>query len=198
MTVNRREGSHRPPSACGAPSSKDVKGNAHRPKAQVAPSIEGSGEVDRWVAFRLDGGRYALPLQAVERIVRAAQITPLPLAPPVVLGAIDIEGRILPVFNLRERFGLAAKPLEPADHFLIARTRARACALVIDAAEGVIDRTGIAVVDPASLAPNLEHLQGVIPLEDGMVLIQDLERFLSTEEARALDAALAKEPPHAR
>jgi purine-binding chemotaxis protein CheW len=152
----------------------------------------------RWVAFRLEGGRYALPLQVVERIVGAAQVTPLPLAPPVVLGAVDIEGRIVPVFNLRERFELAARPLEPADHFLIARTRSRVVALVIDGAEGVIERPASAVVDPDSLAPNLEHLQGVIPLEDGMVLIQDLERFLSAEEARALDAALASGRPNAR
>ena len=57
----------------------------------------------RWVLFALDAGRYALPLESVERIVRAAEITPLPNTPAVVLGALDIAGDILPVFSLRRR-----------------------------------------------------------------------------------------------
>ena len=54
----------------------------------------------RWVTFTLEGQRYALPLESVHRALRAVEITPLPLAPDAVAGAIDVGGRTLPVFSL--------------------------------------------------------------------------------------------------
>jgi len=155
------------------------------------------GKTAQWVVFCLDKGRYALPLAAVDRIVRAVQVTALPLAPDIVLGAIDVEGRVLPVFNIRRRFRLPERTIEPVDHFLIARTAQRTVVLVIDAAQGVLERPATAMIDAASIAPDLGHLQGVIQLEDGLVLIHDLEHFLSPDEARKLDEAMNQQAPHA-
>jgi purine-binding chemotaxis protein CheW len=147
--------------------------------------------------FGLDAGRYALPLAVVDRIVRAAHVTPLPLAPQAVLGAIDVEGHVLPVFNLRHKFRLPERTVDPTDHFLIARTTQRTVVLVIDAAHGVLEHPAAAVIDAAHIAPTLGHVLGVISLEDGLVLIHDLEVFLSPDEARALDQAMSQDNPHA-
>jgi purine-binding chemotaxis protein CheW len=117
-------------------------------------------------------------------------VTPLPLAPDVVLGAIDVEGQVLPVFNLRRRFQLPDRAIGPADHFLIARTTRGAVVLVIDTAQGLLDCPATPMRDAQSVGPNLGHISGVIQLEDGLVLIQDLEHFLSSDEARTLDAAM--------
>jgi purine-binding chemotaxis protein CheW len=146
----------------------------------------------QWVLFALDAGRYALPLASVGRIVRAAAVTCLPLAPPAVLGVLDVEGRILPVFDLRERFRLPRRPVGPSDEFIIAHTARRNVVLVVDAALGVIEHPAEPVA-AATLAPDLSHLQGIIPHPDGLVLIQDLERLLSSEEEHALDGALRAE-----
>ena len=143
------------------------------------------------VVFRLGEQRYALPLTAVERIVRAVEVTPLPGAPAIVLGAIDVEGRVLPVFNLRRRFLLPQREIDPADQFLIAWTARRMVALVIDEAQGVIEREQSAVIASDRIAPGLEQFQGMVQLDDGLVLIHDLEKFLSLDEARALDEAMA-------
>jgi len=80
---------------------------------------------------------------------------------------------------------------------LIARTAQRTVVLVIDAAQGVLERPATAMIDAASIAPDLWHLQGVIQLEDGLVLIHDLEHFLSPDEARKLDEAMNQQTPHA-
>jgi len=148
------------------------------------------------VVFRLDDQRYALPLPAVERIVRAVEVTPLPKAPPIVLGAIDVEGRVLPVLNVRQRFRLPERGITHADQFLIARTAQRTVVLVIDEAQGVIDSSPTDIVDAAQIVPGLEQIQGVVKLNDGLVLIHDLERFLSMGEAQALDAAMSQEVAH--
>jgi purine-binding chemotaxis protein CheW len=150
-------------------------------------------ELTRLVVFRLDAQRYAVPLIVVERIVRAVEVTPLPRAPAIVLGVIDVEGRVLPVLNLRQRFGLPDKHIEPDDQFLIAQTAQRAVVLVIDEAQGVIERSSTEITGRARIVPGLEQIQGVIKLEDGLALIHDLEKFLSLEEALSLDEAMRQE-----
>ncbi len=146
--------------------------------------------------FSLDAGRYALPLAAVERVVRAVEITRLPSAPPIVLGAIDVQGRVLPVFNLRRRFGLPEREIDPGDQFLIARSANRTVVLVIDAAQDVLQSTASDTISAATIATGLEHIQGVIRLPDGLVLIQDLDLFLSAAESCALDEALKPGSSH--
>jgi purine-binding chemotaxis protein CheW len=147
----------------------------------------------QWVLFALDSGRYALPLQSIERIVCAAEYTPLPLAPAAVLGAIDVAGDILPVFNLRNRFRLPERPIAPSDQFIIARSARRRVVLAVDAALGVIDEPPQGAFDSARIAPDLAHIRGILSLADGLVLIQDLERFLSADESVALDSAIHDE-----
>jgi purine-binding chemotaxis protein CheW len=148
------------------------------------------------VVFRLDNQRYAMLLTAVERIVRAVEVMPLPKAPAIVLGVIDVGGRILPVLNIRRRLGLPDKEIGPADQFLIARTARRALVLVIDEAEGMITRSPAEIVAPAGIVPGLEQIHGVIKLDDGMALIYDLDKFLSLEEAEALEATMSQEAAH--
>jgi purine-binding chemotaxis protein CheW len=148
------------------------------------------------VVFGLDAQRYALPLASVERIVRAVETMRLPNAPAIVLGAINVAGRVLPVLNLRRRFGLPEREINPADQFLIAHTTRRTVVLVVDEALGMVECPATEIIPPIQIAPGLEQLQGVVRLDDGLVLIQDLEKFLSLDEARALDEAINQEVPH--
>jgi len=151
------------------------------------------GKTAQWVVFGLDAGRYAISLAAVDRIVRAVYVRPLPLAPGIVLGVINVEGCVLPVLNIRRRFRLPERNINPSECFLIARTAQRRVVLVIDAAHGVLEHPSTTVIDAGSIAAGLAHIQGVITLEDGLVLIHDLERFLSPDESHALDEANIQE-----
>jgi purine-binding chemotaxis protein CheW len=147
------------------------------------------------VVFGLDGQRFALRLSAVQRVVRAVAVTPLPGAPPVVLGAIDVAGSIVPVIDVRRRLSPASHEVRASDQFLIATTARRSVALLIDEAHGVIEHEPSAVVDAARIAPGLERFHGVVQLEDGLVLIHDLDAFLSLDEARALDESMQRDKP---
>jgi purine-binding chemotaxis protein CheW len=150
-------------------------------------------ETVQLVVFRIDAQRYALPLAAVGRIVRAVEVTSLPNAPSIVLGVIDVGGQILPVLDMRRRFGLPEREIRPDDHFLIARTARRVVALTIDEAQELVEHSPTGIVDAARIVPGLDHVRGVIGLDDGLVLIHDLERFLSLDEGRALDEAMREE-----
>lgn len=142
------------------------------------------------VVFRLDERCYALLLDVVERIVRAVEVTSLPGAPAIVQGAIDVEGDVVPVLNIRQRFLLPEREIGIDDQFVIARSGQRTVALVIDEAQDVIGYEQSAVVDSNRIVPGLEQFLGVVTLDDGLVLIHDLEKFLSLDEARTLDEAM--------
>lgn len=151
----------------------------------------------RYVTFLLDGQRYALALGAVQRILRAVEVTPLPGAPSIVLGVVDMAGRIVPVLNLRRRFGLPERNVGPDDQLLVAQTSQRTVALVVDEAQEVIGLPLSGIVESERIVPGLEQIHGVIRMEDGLVLIHDLDRFLSLDEARVLDAVMNEEVDHA-
>jgi purine-binding chemotaxis protein CheW len=145
------------------------------------------------VVFRLEEWRCAVMLAVVERVIRAVEVMPLPKAPAIVLGIIDVEGRVLPVLNARRRFGLPDKAIRPADQFLIARTEQRTVVLVIDEALGIVERPPSEIISPSHITPGLEQIQGVIRLDDGLAFIHDLDKFLSLEEAGALEVAMSAE-----
>ncbi len=142
--------------------------------------------------FRLKDQRFALPLAVVEHVLCAVEVTPLPGSPEVVMGAIDMHGRIIPVLNIRRRFLMPQQEISPADYFVIARTARNSVALVIDEALGVIELGPSALIGSDQISAGLEQFQGLVQLDDGLVLIQDVDRFLSLDEARTLDDALER------
>ena len=143
------------------------------------------------VVFDLDKQRYALRLSAVERIVMVAEITPLLKAPQIVLGVLNVQGRIIPVIDIRKRFNLPARETLLSDHMIIATPGARTVALVADAVSGVIERGDEEITLPDKIVPGLEYVEGVVKLEDGLILIHNLETFLSLEEENSLQHAMA-------
>jgi purine-binding chemotaxis protein CheW len=110
-----------------------------------------------------------------------------------VTGVVNVEGRVVPVLNVRERFGLPHKEITSSDQFLIARTARRPVILVVDEALGIVECSPSDVVEAGEIVPGLEQVQGVIKLENGLVLIHDLEKFLSLDEEKVLEDALSQE-----
>jgi purine-binding chemotaxis protein CheW len=128
----------------------------------------------------------------VERIIRAVEVTPLPRAPAIVLGIVNVGGRIIPVVNMRQRFRLPDRQIEPRDQVVLGQTGRRTVALVVDEVSSVVERAENEIIAAHEILPGLEGVHGVAKFDDGMILIYDLNRFLSLEEETVLDEALAK------
>ncbi len=137
--------------------------------------------------WTLDEQRYALPLAAVERVERAVAVTPFPAAPGMVCGVVNVQGRLVAVIDMRQRLGLPAREIALTDRIVLAHTARRRVAFVADAVGGVVDCAG----DPKLIAPAADFMSAVVKLDDGMMLIQDLDRFLSPDEELALEKALS-------
>ena len=144
----------------------------------------------QYVVFTLDDQRYTLPLTCVERVFPAAYITPLPQAPAIIMGVINVQGHIIPVVNLRKRFRLTERELELSDQFVVGKTPRRTVALVVDTVLGVADFPSHEITPNTHIVPGLGLIAGVIKTTDDVLLIHDLDSCLSLDEEQALDGAL--------
>ena len=144
----------------------------------------------RLVNVNLDDQKYALFLSAVVRIIRVVEITGLPKAPEIVLGVINMHGLIIPVFDIRKRFRLPQREMQLDDQLIIASTSKRTVALLVDSVNDVIEIPEEKIIAGEKILPGLEYVEGVVKTEDGMILIHDLEQFLSLQEEKALHEAL--------
>ena len=147
------------------------------------------GDFLELLVFRLGLQAHALHLHAVQRAVRAAAVTPLPGAPPPVIGILDVAGRVLPVLSIRRRLGLEPGAIEPHMHFLIARMANRDVVLPVEEITGVVRVERGAQADDV-VANGFGLVEGVVRLDDGLVLIDDLEKFFSPDEWRQVERAL--------
>lgn len=145
---------------------------------------------NRILVFTLDGQSYGLPLDAVERVVRMVEITPLPGAPPFIRGVINFQGEVIPVLDLRLRFGLPERAIELDDQLIITTAAGRKRALLADTTCGVRECTEESFTETADILPDLPFFSGVTKSPDGLILLHDLDSLLSPHEAQTLDDTL--------
>jgi purine-binding chemotaxis protein CheW len=147
------------------------------------------------VVFTLDEQMFALHISAVERVIRVVEITPLPEAPEIVIGIINMQGNIIPVFDARKRFRLPDRKMRLADQFIIAHTSRYTVALLVDSVAGIFEQTPQETIDAVEVLPGMEYIEGVVKMEGGIVLIHNLDTFLSITEETALEDAIKEQQP---
>lgn len=143
------------------------------------------------LTFELASHPLALPVHQVREVLRAVAITPLPDAPPIVEGVIDLRGTLVPVIDLRWRFHLPPRAPHPDEHFIVATMVDRLVAWRVDRAQALIPVDESTIRPATVLAPASSQVAGVVQRPDGLLVIYDLERCLSLSEGLQIDLALA-------
>ncbi len=146
--------------------------------------------LDRYLVFLLDGQSFALPISSVKRIARAVEITPLPHSPDIVIGVINVQGDVIPVVDVRRRFHLPQRSLMTTDYLIIGKTSQRLVALWVDDVEDISTVSQQQIVTNRKILPQLAYVDGVVKMENNLILIHDIERFLSLEEETQLAEVL--------
>ena len=118
-------------------------------------------------------------------------ITPVCSGPGILLGIVKLEGRVIQAIDVRQRFHQPKRETSLSDRLIFARTQRRSVALVADTVTGVIDCSEQSLIAAESILPGLGHVEGIIKFEDGLILIHNLDKFLSLEEEASVDIALA-------
>lgn len=161
------------------PTGQQVPGGGLDIRTDHAGEDPREGTTETWVLFTVEEQVYALDLWEVERIVRAVEVRPLPEVPAYVTGVIDVQGRILPVVDLRIRFDRPPKPLDPNDHFLIAQGPTHSVVLPVDMTLGSYDIPAESIPADSELP---RCVRKVVPLDLGVVYSLDLQRVLFGDE----------------
>jgi purine-binding chemotaxis protein CheW len=164
-------------------------------------SATGTRQSRELLVFLIDEQRFALWADDVRELLRAVAVVPLPQAPPIIEGVIDLRGRVVPVLDLRRRFGLAPKEVEPSDHLIVAdvptdgawRRVAIRADRALELTRLAFDRLELA----SALTSHAGYVAGVARLPDGLAIIHDLRTFLSAAEATCLDRAMETAEPGA-
>jgi purine-binding chemotaxis protein CheW len=135
------------------------------------------------VAFRVGTAEYVVPAAQVLHLESFATATHVPGAPSYVAGLVQVRGRVVPVIDLRRRFGLPA--VEPAlDHrIVVVQHGARVAGLLVDSARDVIALDGAAVQDAPELIKQQAagFVTGVVAVRDRLFLLADVSRLIGEE-----------------
>lgn len=143
--------------------------------------------------FTLTDNRYAVHFECVNRIVRSVEVTHLPGSPEIISGVIKVGKDIYSVADLRRRFGLPPRDVHPSDSLVLANVGGRRIAFFVQSVAGVFQASDDEIAQMQDVVSENRYIEGVVKLRDGVILIHDLERFLSAGEQEALDAALRQQ-----
>ncbi|MBS3957253.1 MAG: purine-binding chemotaxis protein CheW [Clostridiales bacterium] len=142
------------------------------------------------VTLLLAKDEFGFHIGKVQEIIRysAMKITAIPNAPRFVEGVINLRGRLVPVVDLRKRFGFTAEALGKTARIIIVHVGARTIGLVVDAVVEVVRVSSLEVERLPDLAAGVgtEFVEGVCRVERGMVVVLDLEMMFSQEETDAM------------
>ena len=143
------------------------------------------------VVFALGDERYGLEISTVYEIIRQQPITAVPQAPASVEGVINLRGRIIPVVDLRARFGLPEAPTVAASsRVVVCDANGLRVGLIVDGVSEVLMVPADAVEPTPEIAvgASTEYVRGVAKLDDQMIILLDLAHLFTTSETGALAA----------
>ncbi|MEM7681845.1 MAG: chemotaxis protein CheW [Planctomycetota bacterium] len=156
------------------------------------------GELLQLVSFVVGTEEYAIPILSVQEINRMMQITRVPQSPAFVEGVINLRGKIIPVVDLRKRFGMPAKEATGDERIVVVEVSAesgtRVLGFTVDRVNEVL-RVPSDIVDPTpamATGADSDYVQGVGKLDDRLLILLNLEKLFNDVELAGLDAAVGR------
>jgi purine-binding chemotaxis protein CheW len=145
-------------------------------------------ELKQFIGFMVGGEEYGLELLRVREVIRVREITWLPHAPSFVKGVINLRGDVIPIIDLRDKFGLPSRPADADTRIVVVDVEGRLIGMVADSASQVV-RIPPSQIDPPPLQLGglpQAYIAGVGKLDDRLVTLVNVDRLLSGDERIAL------------
>jgi purine-binding chemotaxis protein CheW len=142
------------------------------------------------VVLELAGEAYGVEIGRVQEIIRMQPITRVPNGPAFIEGVTNLRGRVIPVLDLRQRFGLHASEATRRSRIVVAELGKHTVGLVVDGVSEVLRVPAEAVEPPSALVTTSDsaYLRGVAKLGERLVLLLDLSRILSEDDDLEISA----------
>ncbi|MFN3134299.1 MAG: chemotaxis protein CheW [Candidatus Kryptonium sp.] len=147
------------------------------------------------VSFKIGSEEFGVNILQVQEINRPTQITHVPNIPDFIEGVINLRGKIIPVVNLRKKFGLGEKEYDKNTRVIVVELNNKIVGFIVDSVSEVL-RISKKVVEPPpeiiSSGVDTEYITGIAKLEERLLILLDLEKVLSVEERESLKEVHAK------
>jgi purine-binding chemotaxis protein CheW len=165
-----------------------------KPKAVTKPkkpqgelvnvSSEAETEIQQFVVFQLEREEYGIPILQVRSVEKLLSITHVPKMPNFLKGVVNLRGDLVPVIDLRERFGVKARDNEETRVVISKPIRGQVFGVIVDLVSEIIK---IPASDIDSLPPSMarihrQHLLGAVKLRNRLIVVLDLHSILSEIE----------------
>jgi len=149
-------------------------------------------EVLQLVTFRLGKEEFSMDILKVQEIIRHMDLTRVPRTPEFVDGVINLRGRVIPVLDLRKRFGLPADERTNETRIIVVDVDDTTVGLKVDAVSEVLRLPADTVEPPPSLVTGIEsdYIKGVGKLENRLIILLDVAKILTRTEKDALGNVL--------
>lgn len=141
-------------------------------------------ELLQLVTFSIGDEEFGVEILKVQEIIRMLEITKVPKAPPFVEGVINLRGKVIPIIDLRKRFGLASRDHDKNTRIIVINIHSMIVGFVVDSVSEVLRLPLNTVEPPPPVVAGLDsdYISGVGKLEDRLLIMLDLDRLLSNEE----------------
>ncbi len=163
------------------------------PLAQEKHSGEGTGTM-QLVSFRLAQEEYGIEITKVQEIILMGEITRVPQTPDYIKGLINLRSTVIPIVDLRLRFGLSQEDPTDETRIMVVNVAGKTIGIIVDAVSEVlrISHDQIAPPPPTVAGLGQEYLTGLVKLESRLLILLDIDRILGREEANAVESLAAK------
>ena len=154
----------------------------------VAATEPADLEEHQLVVFTLKDESYGVDISSVREIIRMLDVTRVPRTPEFVEGVINLRGKIIPVVDLRKRFGFAPGDDSAETRIVVVDTGGQDVGMIVDAVTEVLRIAGDSIDPPSSVVTgaNADYLRGIAKVGERLVILLDLDRVLSLREQEVL------------
>jgi purine-binding chemotaxis protein CheW len=141
------------------------------------------------VGFRIGNETYGVRIGAVREIVRVPEITSVPSAPETVEGVINLRGKIIPVMDLRKRFGQSDIRPDKKNRILVVELENKLVGLIVNAASEVLKIAPSEIEPPGNVFAEGEssYVTGVGKLKGRLIILLDISKLLQRSEFKRLE-----------
>ncbi len=148
-----------------------------------------SGEVIQVVSFRLATEEYGVDIAQVQEIIRMVEITHVPRAPRFMEGVINLRGQLIPIIDLRTRFGMKRLDATKSTRIVVTEIGSKRVGIVVDSVSEVLNIPIENVEDAPEMIAGVgtEYIQGVGKVGDRLIIMLDLTMVITGEDKRDLE-----------
>ena len=149
----------------------------------------------KYLTFTLADEEYGIGILKIREIIGLMPITAVPQTPLYVKGVINLRGKVIPVVDLRLRFGMAANEYTERTCIIVVEIDGEAgtvqIGIVVDAVSEVLNIKSEEIEDTPTFGskPNMDHILGMAKMEGGVKILLDIDRVLGPDEIAVMEKA---------